>query len=206
MNPQRDFLQIPDGEAVTITLKYNTGLLRNGQFGKYFIYTVIHEGKEKLLKVSERLEKQFRKQNLQGGQEIRLRKTSVTPENGEPYSIINLVVEEGEAQPRATSMLAEHQNEQLSVLTESADEMQLLSAALSDARTICKNLQDPSVIPEVTLAVGLFLARTIRTTITPKKEPTNHSRQAPRKPPKPASDPDKEPVHVIEKKEDDLPF
>ncbi|MBI5470891.1 MAG: hypothetical protein HY961_00955 [Ignavibacteriae bacterium] len=206
MNTQRDFLQIPDGEAVTITLKYNTGLLRNGQFGKYFIYTVMHEGKEKLLKVTERLEKQFRKQNVQGGQEIRLGKTSVTPENGEPYSIINLVVEEGKAQPPANSLLAEQQNEQLTVLTESADEMHLLSNALSDARSICKNLDDPSVIPEVTLAVGLFLARTIRTTITTKKEPTNHSRRAPRKPAKPASEPDKEPVAAAEKKDDDLPF
>ena len=204
MNTQRDFLQIPDGNTVTVALKYNNGLLRNGQFGKYFIYTVIHEGKEKLLKVTERLEKQFRKQDVQGGQEIRLRKTSVTPENGEPYSVINLVVEEGEGP--AISLLAERQNEQLTVLTESADEMQLLGAALIDARTICKNLQDPSVIPEVTLAVGLFLARTLRTTITLKKESTNHSRRAPRKPAKPASEPDKGPVAAAEKKNDDLPF
>ena len=201
MNPQRDFLQIPDGETVTVALKYNNGLLRNGQFGKYFIYTIIHGGREKLLKVTERLEKQFRKQNVQGGQEIRLRRTSVTPENGEPYSIVNLVVEEGE--PPAISLLVERQNDQL---TESADEMQLLNGALTDAQAICKNLQDPSVIPEVTLAVGLFLARTIRTTITPKKESTNRSRRAPRKPAKPAREPDKEPVATAEKKDDDLPF
>lgn len=67
MNTQRDFLNIPDGETVSIILKYNTGLPRNGQFGKFFIYTVIHDSKEKLLKVTERLEKQFRKNNVQEG-------------------------------------------------------------------------------------------------------------------------------------------
>ena len=206
MNPQRDFLQIPDGEAVTITLKYNTGLLRNGQFGKYFIYTVIHEGKEKLLKVTERLEKQFRKADVQGGQEIRLRKDSVTPKQGEPYSVINLVVEDKENPDPPIALLDPQQPESLTSIAESTGEMQLLSGALSDARTICKNLEDPTVIPEVTLAVGLFLARTIRATMIPRNGQTNHRPHRAYRKPRTVIEPDKEPVGIPQKKDDDLPF
>ena len=203
MNTQRDFLHIPDGEAVTVTLKYNTGLLRNGQFGKYFIYTVVHNGEEKLLKVTERLEKQFRKQDLQGGQEIQLRKDSVTPKQGEPYAVVNLVID-GEDTQQAL-FPADAQSNTLPKVTDSADELRLLNDALSDARTICKNANDPSILPEVTLAVGLFLARTIRTSMNTRS--ANHrSRRFPRRTSKPTNGEDKAPVENIEKQEDDLPF
>ncbi len=203
MNTQRDFLHIPDGEAVTVTLKYNTGLLRNGQFGKYFIYTVVHNGEEKLLKVTDRLEKQFRKQDVQGGQEIQLRKDPVTPKQGEPYAVVNLVVDSGENQPSMFPLDA--QNDAIPMLTDSADELRLLNEALSDARTICKNANDPSIVPEVTLAVGLFLARTIRTSMS-AGSPNHRTRRFTRRTPKPTNGEDKAPVENTQSKEDDLPF
>ena len=203
MNTQRDFLHIPDGEAVTVTLKYNTGLLRNGQFGKYFIYTVVENGEEKLLKVTERLEKQFRKQDLQGGQEIQLRKDSVTPKQGEPYAVVNLVMADDE---RQSSMFPpDAQNDTLQKLTESTDELRMLNDALTDARTICRNANDPSILPEVTLAVGLFLARTIRTSMSTGS--ANHrTKRFTRRTPKSTNGENKAPVENLEKKEDDLPF
>lgn len=204
MNTQREFLQISDGQAVSIVLKYNTGLLRNGQFGKYFVYTVTHEGKEKLLKVTERLEKQFRKHNVQGGQEITLRKDLVNPKEGEPYSVVNLVAQED--QPAGTSPLVEPEelaHESLAKITESADELRLLNTALTDARTICKNSNEPSIIPEVTLAVGLFLARTIRNTMSTRG--TNQRKRFTRRTRKPDNAEDQQPVTANDQK-DDLPF
>ncbi|MEO8168743.1 MAG: hypothetical protein ABI623_10875 [bacterium] len=217
MNSQRDFLLIGDGETVSIKLKYNTGLLRNGQFGKYFIYTIVHDGKEKLLKVTERLEKQFRKQDVQNEQEIQLRKDAVTPKQGEPYSVINLVVDNKENPPASPSLRTDQQTKLLDNVIEPTEELQLLSAALNDARSICKANGDPSIIPEVTLAVGLFLARTMRTAMNVSNNSSNHRpRRFTRRTPKPTSAQNKacppcstsgrDPVARPTRPEDDLPF
>jgi hypothetical protein len=204
MNTQREFLHIPDGETASIILKYNTGLLRNGQFGKYFIYTVIHDSKEKLLKVTERLEKQFRKQDLQGGQEITLRKDLVSPKEGEPYSVINLVTDNGESIPASTSLLTDNQLQLPSNGGELSEELQLLSRSMQDARIICKDLNDSDFISGMTLTVGLFLARTIKANLNARS--INHRRAFPRRTSKPANEPDQQPVAATEKKDDDLPF
>ena len=74
-----EFLQIDNNDTVSVTLKFANGLQREGQFGKYYIYTVMHDGKDRLLKVTERLEKLFRNNHLQAGQTIQLGRDVVTP-------------------------------------------------------------------------------------------------------------------------------
>jgi len=186
MTTQRDFVQIADNQTVSVTLKFATGLQREGQFGTYYMYTVIYEGKEKLLKVTERLEKQFRNNNLQAGQTIQLRRDVVTPESGESYSVINLVREAlFEEEPTTTELLPKR-----------ANEMQLLQDSLLDARTICTNNDEAA--STVAVAVGLFLARTMQQlAVQPKR------RQFLRRPKSNAKD--KEAVE-LSKKDDDLPF
>jgi hypothetical protein len=91
MNNQREFVQIPEREIVDVTLKYPTGIQRDGQFGPYYLYTVLHDGKEKILKVTERLEKQFRKHDVKAGQVVSLLKDIVKPKNGEAFKKIDIL-------------------------------------------------------------------------------------------------------------------
>ncbi len=91
MNNQREFVQIPERQLVDVTLKFATGLKKEGQFGSYQLYTVLHDGKEKALKVSDRLEKQFRKFDVKVGDTLSLLKETITPQKGEPFTVINVI-------------------------------------------------------------------------------------------------------------------
>jgi len=91
MNNQREFLQLQQNHIADVTFKFSTGLKKEGQFGPYFLYTVVHEGKEKLLKATERLEKKLRELNIRQGQTLSLVKEVVHPRKGEPFTVINIL-------------------------------------------------------------------------------------------------------------------
>jgi hypothetical protein len=91
MNNQREFLQLQQNHIADVTFKFSTGLKKEGQFGPYFLYSVVHEGKEKLLKATERLEKKLRELNIRPGQTLSLVKEVVHPRKGEPFTVINIL-------------------------------------------------------------------------------------------------------------------
>ena len=91
MSYQKEFLQIPDGQIADVSFKFPTGLQKNGQYGPYFLYTIVHDGKEKFLKVTERLEKELRKMNIKTKQAYSLFKETIHPKNGEPLTVIRIV-------------------------------------------------------------------------------------------------------------------
>ena len=91
MSYQKEFLQIPEGQIADVSFKFATGLQKNGQYGPYFLYTIVHDGKEKFLKVTERLEKELRKMNIKTKQAYSLFKETIHPKNGEPLTVIRIV-------------------------------------------------------------------------------------------------------------------
>jgi hypothetical protein len=91
MSYQKEFLQIPEGQIADVSFKFPTGLQKNGQYGPYFLYTIVHDGKEKFLKVTERLEKELRKMNIKTKQAYSLFKETIHPKNGEPLTVIRIV-------------------------------------------------------------------------------------------------------------------
>ncbi len=101
MNQQREFVQIPQQKLTDVTLKFATGVQCKGQFGPYLVYTVLHEGKEKGLKVSDRLEKQFRKLDVKVGETLSLLKETIVPHEGEPFTVINVLERKPATPPTA---------------------------------------------------------------------------------------------------------
>lgn len=91
MGFQKEFLQIQEGRIADLTFLFPTGLKKEGNFGPYFLYTVKHEEKEKFLKVTERLEKEFRKMNIKTRQVYSLFKETIHPPKGESYTVIRIV-------------------------------------------------------------------------------------------------------------------
>ena len=91
MSYQKEFLQLPEGQIADVSFKFPTGLQKNGQYGPYFLYTIVHDGKEKFLKVTERLEKELRKMNIKTKQAYSLFKETIHPKNGEPLTVIRIV-------------------------------------------------------------------------------------------------------------------
>lgn len=87
----KEFLQLQQNHIADVTFRFATGLRKEGQFGPYFLYTVVHEGKEKLLKVTERLEKKLRKLDIRPGQGLSLVKEVMRPPKGEPFTVINVL-------------------------------------------------------------------------------------------------------------------
>jgi len=87
----KEFVQLKEHQIADVILKFANGLKKDGQFGSYFLYSVIHEGREKLLKVTDRLEKQFRKHDVKAGQVVSLLKETIVPKNGEPFTVINVI-------------------------------------------------------------------------------------------------------------------
>jgi len=99
MNNQREFLQLQQNHIADVTFKFATGLKKEGQFGPYFLYTVVHEGREKLLKATERLEKKLRELNIRPGQTLSLVKEVVHPKKGEPFTVINILESAASSHP-----------------------------------------------------------------------------------------------------------
>ena len=91
MSYQKEFLQLPEGQIADVSFKFTTGLQKDGQYGPYFLYTIVHAGKEKFLKVTERLEKELRKLNINTKQAYSLFKETIRPKNGEPLTVIRIV-------------------------------------------------------------------------------------------------------------------
>ena len=91
MSYQKEFLQLPEGQIADVSFKFPTGLQKNGQYGPYFLYTIVHDGKEKFLKVTERLEKELRKMNIKTKQVYSLFKETIHPPKGEAYTVIRIV-------------------------------------------------------------------------------------------------------------------
>ncbi|MGD0590109.1 MAG: hypothetical protein ABSA44_04845 [Bacteroidota bacterium] len=91
MSYQKEFLQLPEGQIADVSFKFSTGLQKDGQYGPYFLYTIVHAGKEKFLKVTERLEKELRKLNINTKQAYSLFKETIRPKNGEPLTVIRIV-------------------------------------------------------------------------------------------------------------------
>jgi len=91
MNNRKEFLQLQQNDIADVTFRFPTGLKKEGQFGPYYLYTVVHQGKEKLFKATERLEKKFRQLNVRPGQKLSLLKEVIRPKKGEPFTVINVV-------------------------------------------------------------------------------------------------------------------
>ncbi len=99
MSFQKEFLQLPEGQIADVSFKFPTGLQKNGQYGPYFLYTIVHDGKEKFLKVTERLEKELRKMNIKTKQAYSLFKETIHPKNGEPLTVIRIVENAASSHP-----------------------------------------------------------------------------------------------------------
>ncbi|MGB2867709.1 MAG: hypothetical protein WBD36_04615 [Bacteroidota bacterium] len=91
MSNQHEFLQLQTNQIANLTFKFPTGLKKEGRFGPYYLYTVSHEGHEKILKVTEKLEAKLRKLNISVGQTIGLVKETIHPQKGEPFTVFNIV-------------------------------------------------------------------------------------------------------------------
>ena len=91
MSYQKEFLQLQEGRIADVYFKFPTGLQKDGQFGVYFLYTIVHEGKEKILKVTERFEKELRKLNINTKQAYSLFKETIRPPKSEPYTLFRIV-------------------------------------------------------------------------------------------------------------------
>jgi len=91
MNNRKEFLQLQQNDIAHVTFRFPTGLRKEGQFGPYFLYTVVHQGREKLFKATERLEKKLRGLNIRQGQKLSLVKEVIHPKKGEPFTVINIV-------------------------------------------------------------------------------------------------------------------
>jgi hypothetical protein len=112
---QKEFLQLQEGQIADVTFLFPTGLKREGNFGPYFLYTVKHEGKEKFLKVTERLEKELRKMNVKTKQVYSLFKETVHPPKGEPFTVIRIVernIPQPAPEPTAHAPLAQNATQQ----------------------------------------------------------------------------------------------
>jgi len=110
MNNQREFLQLQQNHITDVTFKFATGLKKEGQFGPYFLYTVVHEGREKLLKATERLEKKLRELNIRPGQTLSLVKEVVYQKKGEPFTVINIVQNAAPLQPASRAQSGQRDN------------------------------------------------------------------------------------------------
>ena len=91
MSYQKEFLQLQEGRIADVYFKFPTGLQKDGQYGVYFLYTIVHEGKEKILKVTERFEKELRKLNINKKQAYSLFKETIHPPKSEPYTLFRIV-------------------------------------------------------------------------------------------------------------------
>ena len=91
MSYQKEFLQLQEGRIADVYFKFPTGLQKDGQYGVYFLYTIVHEGKEKILKVTERFEKELRKLNINTKQAYSLFKETIHPPKSEPYTLFRIV-------------------------------------------------------------------------------------------------------------------
>ena len=91
MSYQKEFLQLQEGRIADVYFKFPTGLQKDGQYGVYFLYTIVHEGKEKILKVTERFEKELRKLNIDTKQAYSLFKETIHPPKSEPYTLFRIV-------------------------------------------------------------------------------------------------------------------
>ena len=91
MSYQKEFLQLQEGRIADVYFKFPTGLQKDGQYGPYFLYTIVHAGKEKFLKVTERLEKELRKLNINTKQAYSLFKETIHPPKSEPYTLFRIV-------------------------------------------------------------------------------------------------------------------
>jgi hypothetical protein len=91
MSYQKEFLQLPEGQIADVSFKFTTGLQKDGQYGPYFLYTIVHDGKEKLFKATEKLEKELRRLNISTKQAYSLFKETIHPPKGESYTMLRIV-------------------------------------------------------------------------------------------------------------------
>lgn len=166
MNTQKEFVQLKEHYIADVTLKFANGLKKEGQFGPYLLYSVEHEGKEKFLKVTDRLEKQFRKFNVKAGHVVSLLKETITPKNGEPFTVINVLECKDAPKP-------EKKEELIPQKVESAQPISQTSEGFSgDTLTMYQSLHDAVDITKTIegvewrntdiekIGVCLFLSRT----------------------------------------------
>jgi hypothetical protein len=110
MNNQREFLQLQQNHIADVTFRFATGLKKEGQFGPYFLYTVVHEGREKVFKVTERLEKKLRELNIRPGQTLSLVKEVVHPKKGEQFTVINILENAASSHPASKAQNGQRDN------------------------------------------------------------------------------------------------
>lgn len=171
MNNQKEYVQLKEHYIADVTLKFPTGMKREGQFGPYLVYTVIHEGNEKYLKVTDRLEKQIRKFDAKSGQVLSLLKETVTPKNGEPFTVINVLECKDAPKP-------EKKEEPISQTAENFPQIPQTPEGFSgDTLTMYQSLQDAVDITKMIegvewrntdiekIGVCLFLSRTEHLTV-----------------------------------------
>ena len=93
MSYQKEYLKLQEGRIADVFFKFPTGLKKDGQNGysSYFLYTIIHDGKEKLFKATEKLEKELRRLNISTKQAYSLFKETINPPKGESYTMLRIV-------------------------------------------------------------------------------------------------------------------
>ena len=178
MNTQREFVQLKEHYIADITLKFANGLKKEGQFGPYLLYSVQHEGKEKFLKVTDRLEKQFRKFDVKAGQVVSLLKETITPKNGEPFTVINVLECKDAPHEVMDSQKPEKKEEPIPQKVESAQPISQTPEGFSgDTLTMYQSLHDAVDITKTIegvewrntdiekIGVCLFLSRTGQLTV-----------------------------------------
>ena len=171
MNTQREFVQLKEHYIADITLKFANGLKKEGQFGPYLLYSVLHEGKEKFLKVTDRLEKQFRKFDVKAGQVVSLLKETITPKNGEPFTVINVLECKDAPKPEKKEKLIPQKVESAQPIPQTSEDFS------GDALTMYQSLHDAVDITKTIegvewrntdiekIGVCLFLSRTGQLTV-----------------------------------------
>jgi hypothetical protein len=219
----KEFFNIPEGQIADVTFKFATGLTKAGQFGSYYLYTILHDGKEKFLKVTERFEKELRKLNINTKQVYSLYKETIHPKSGKPMTVMKIVVKNVAVLPVAQEPVQQSvaspepetpSKQQPVVFT---GDKHVMHQSMLDAVDITKAI--PGVEWRNTdiekIGVSLYLSRTGQLTIDQVLSNGNGNGKKSRKvkeTPKPESVPTTQfvpaeaPVSGGNGKDDDLPF
>jgi len=230
MNNQREFLQLQQNHIADVTFKFSTGLKKEGQFGPYFLYTVVHEGKEKLLKATERLEKKLKELNIRQGQTLSLVKEVVHPRKGEPFTVINILESVASSHPAPKGQNGQQDNNPQPQPAKPAPPAQgegpvaavTPVAFIGDKQVMFQSLVDAFDITKAIggidwrnndiekIGVSLFLSRTgqlnAERLLTNGNGNGKKSRRSKNTEEAPASATTSEPAAVGAEKKDDLPF
>ena len=166
MSYQKEYLKLQEGRIADVFFKFPTGLKKDGQNGysSYFLYTIIHDGKEKLFKATEKLEKELRRLNISTKQAYSLFKETINPPKGESYTMLRIVerhTPQAPSIPTQQPAASQPQTAQVQDVNFTGDK-QVMHQSMLDAVDITKAIGgiDWRNTDIEKIGVSLFLSRT----------------------------------------------